>query len=362
MKQRQSVRLALLSLTFASVLLSGCGDKVLDFRNAQINNGKVYAGDSNTPFSGKLTNVPANSILRSQQAVQQLASFVGNLGNAAPYGGAVPYSICDASIHDGEPDGEIVCKPEQSDTIIVTGKFSDGVVDGPYTVYDKTGNNKTIEATFRNGALDGKVKVYGLRIGKPIVTATWDAGALNGEEEAFDETTGNRVLHATLVNGKYDGEFTRYAPDGKQVIYKADFVQGQHEGNEEAFDPQTGKMTGQAHYANGKLDGVVRHWNPDGSLLDEKTYENGVDVAAAKAASDAAAAADEKRQHEPQDIEACVNKRRDEVTQKNGGFAPPAAEMTWREDCTREIDAAIIDTARNVSPQPTTTNPVSVNQ
>lgn len=65
-------------------------------------------------------------------------------------------------------------------------------------------------------------------------------------------------------------------------------------------------MTGQAHYGNGKPDGVVRHWNADGSLRDEKSYENGIDVAAAKAASDAAAAADEKRQHEPQDIEACV--------------------------------------------------------
>ncbi|WP_321920289.1 toxin-antitoxin system YwqK family antitoxin [Paraburkholderia tropica] len=355
MKLRISTSCVALAAITSSLLVAACGDKVLDFRNAQINNGKVYAGDSNTPFSGKLTSIPANSILRSQQGVQRLASFVGDLGNAAPYGGAVPYSICDASIHDGEPDGEIVCKPEQSDTVIVTGKFSDGVVDGPYTVYDKTGNTRTIEATFRNGALEGKVKVYSSQTGKPIVTTTWDAGVLNGDEEAFDETTGNRVLHATLVNGKYDGAFTRYAPDGKQIIYQANFAQGQHDGDEETFDPQSGKMTGQAHYANGKLDGVVRHWNADGSLLDEKTYANGVDVAAAKAASDAAAAADEKRQHEPQDIEACVNKRREEVTQKNGGFAPPAAEMTWREDCTSEIDAAIIDTARNASPQPAPT-------
>jgi hypothetical protein len=46
---------------------------------------------------------------------------------------------------------------------------------------------------------------------------------------------------------------------------------------------------------------------------------------------------------------------------KNGGFAPSAAEMTWREDCTREIDAAIIDTERDVSSQPTTTNSAPAN-
>jgi hypothetical protein len=362
MKQRQSIRLALLPLAFASVLLSGCGDKMLDFRNAQINNGKVYAGDANTPFSGKLTNIPSNSILTSQQGVQRLASFVGDLGNVAPYGGAVPYSVCDVSIHDGAPDGEVICKPEQSETAIVKGKFTNGVVDGPYTVYDKTSNNKTIEATFRNGTLDGKVTVYSLKTEKAVVTANWDAGVLNGEEEAFDEATGNRVLHATFVNGKYGSELTRYAPDGKQIIYKANFVQGQHEGNEESFDPQTGKMTGQTHYANGKLDGVVRHWNADGSLLDEKTYQNGVDVAAGKAASDAAAAAEKMRQHEPQDIEACVNKTREEVTQKNGGFAPPMAMAEWTDDCTNEIEAKIKDIAMGIPSQPVATNSPPANQ
>jgi antitoxin component YwqK of YwqJK toxin-antitoxin module len=64
--------------------------------------------------------------------------------------------------------------------------------------------------------------------------------------------------------------------------------------DEETFDPQTGSETGEARYANDKLDGVVRHCNADGSLLDEKTYETGIGVATAKAASEAAAAADEK--------------------------------------------------------------------
>ena len=101
----------------------------------------------------------------------------------------------------------------------------------------------------------------------------------------------------------------------------------------------------------------MRHWNADGSPLDEKTYENGVDVAAAKAASEAAAAAEAKLQREPQDIEACVSKRREEVTQRNGGFAPPAAEMTWRDECKRELDAAIADVKANVSPQPAPSQP-----
>lgn len=57
-----------------------------------------------------------------------------------------------------------------------------------------------------------------------------------------------------------------------------------------------------------------------------------------------------------------LSKRRDEITQKNGGFAPPAAEMTWRDECKRGINAAIIDTARNVSPQVNPIHPANTNQ
>ena len=53
--RRQVAALAATSL--ATVLLAGCKSDVLDYRNVQIVNGKVYAGDANTPFSGKVTNV-----------------------------------------------------------------------------------------------------------------------------------------------------------------------------------------------------------------------------------------------------------------------------------------------------------------
>lgn len=356
-------RSALLAAAFATALaLSACGDKVLDFRNVQINNGKVYAGDSNTPFSGEVTDVPAGTIFGSQQGYGKLLNAVNAARPGTTLGDMGMSSVCDAQARDGLLSGKVSCKTAQSDTTRIEANFADGVLDGSFTVHDQTGNNTFVELSFKQGMPDGKMKIYSPATGKLAHTATWDAGVINGEEEGFDETTGNRVLHATLVNGRYDGDFTRYAPDGKQVIYKADFAQGQHEGDEETFDPQTGKMTGHAHYTNGKLDGVLRHWNADGSLLDEKTYQNGVDVAAEKAASDAAAAAEKMRQHEPQDIEACVNKTREEVTQKNGGFAPPMAMAEWTDDCTNEIDAKIKDIAMGIPSQPVATNSPPANQ
>lgn len=349
---------ALLATTLASTLiLAGCGDKTLDYRNAEINNGKVYAGDANTPFSGKVTNVPAGTIFGSQRGFGKLLNTVNQARPATTLGDIGVTSLCDAKASEGVLNGKTVCKTAQSDTVRIEANFSGGVLDGSFVAHDQAGSNTFVDLSFKGGQPDGKMKIYSPKTGKLVHSAVWDAGVLNGDEEGYDETTGNRVLRATLANGKYQGEFDRYATDGKQVIYRASFVDGQLDGDEESFDPQTGQMTGQAHYTNGKLNGIARAWDANGKLIAEKTYENGVDVAAAKASAEAAAAAEAKRQREPQDIENCVSKRREEVTQKNGGFAPLAAEMTWYEDCKREIDGAIADIKANVSPQPVTSQP-----
>ncbi|WP_369050900.1 toxin-antitoxin system YwqK family antitoxin [Burkholderia gladioli] len=349
---------AVLTATFATTLaLTGCGDKTLDFRNAEINNGKVYAGNANSPFSGKVTNLPAGTVFGSQRGFGKLLNTVNHARQSTTLGDMGMTSLCDAEASDGVLNGKTVCKTAQSDTVRIEANFSGGVLDGSFVVHDQTGSNTFVAQSFKGGEPDGKMKLYSPTTGKLVHTATWEAGVLDGEEEGYDETTGNRVLHATLANGKYQGEFARYAPDGKRVVYRANFADGQLDGNEESFDPQTSQMIGQAHYVNGKLNGVARTWEATGKLIAEKTYEDGVDVAAAKAEAQATAAADEKRQHEPQDIEACVSKKREEVTQKNGGFAPPVAEMAWRDDCKREIDGAIADIKANVSTQPAPSQP-----
>lgn len=356
---------AVLAATLATTLaLTGCGDRTLDFRNAEINNGKVYARNANSPFSGKVTNVPAGTVFGSQRGFAKLLNTVNHARQSTTLGDMGMTSLCDAEASDGVLNGKAVCKTAQSDTVRIEANFTGGSLDGSFVVREQTGSNTFVAQSFKGGEPNGKMKLYSPTTGKLIHTATWEAGVLSGEEEGFDEATGNRVLHAALADGKYQGEFTRYAPNGKQVVYRANFVDGQLDGNEESFDPQTGQMTGQAHHTNGKLNGIARAWDANGKLISEKTYENGVDVAAAKASADAATAADAKRQREPLDIEACVSKRREEATQKNGGFAPPAVEMTWRDECKRELDAAIADIKANVSTspapsQPTTSAPAS---
>jgi hypothetical protein len=46
----------------AVLLLSGCWGKTLDFRNAEIVHGKIYASGANSPFSGQVTNINLSQI------------------------------------------------------------------------------------------------------------------------------------------------------------------------------------------------------------------------------------------------------------------------------------------------------------
>lgn len=276
------MRTAILPLTLAPILLSACSDKVLDFRNAQINNGAVYAGNSNTPFSGSLTNVPAKTFLVTNPGYTKLMSVVFKVVQASIMrDDAGMLSICDVHADDGVIDGKAVCKKEKSDTIRIEAKYSGGVLDGSFSLHDETGKNIVVEASFNKGEPDGRMKIYNPASGKLIHTVTWSAGVLDGEEEGFDVETGNRILHATFVKGAYDGDFTQYASDGKTLIFKGNYSRGQLNGEVSRFDPKTG-IREVTHFANGKLNGVAQAWDASGKLLGEKTYEDGVDVAAQK--------------------------------------------------------------------------------
>ncbi|MGF6635078.1 hypothetical protein [Paraburkholderia sp. MM6662-R1] len=89
----------LLVATLATALvLASCGEKTLDYRNAQINNGKVYAGDANRAFSGTLTNVSAGQVLAAQNGFGKLMSVVNYDLPKATVGAMGLSSICDVHV------------------------------------------------------------------------------------------------------------------------------------------------------------------------------------------------------------------------------------------------------------------------
>ncbi len=315
--------------------LAGCKGEVLDYRNAQMVNGKVYASGANEPFSGKLTNVPSAVILSPQQGFRtairtmektQPALTLDYISAAGidyfPTDARIPSAAyCDAHISNGYLDGKAICKAANSDHTLIAMSFTSGQLDGELDSYAQDDSSHLFaKVTFRNGIADGRMEVYSPTTHRLMHTLTWTNGVLNGEEEGFDETTGNRVLHGTLVNGLYDGEFVRYAPDGTQVTYQAKFVNGRLNGIEEAYDPHTGRLTGHAEYASGVLNGIVKRWNADGRLVYEKEYQNGQPV-------------------DNEAVAACVNQR-DLQHQSQEGEDITALLNEWEAQCREEPHAA----------------------
>ncbi|CAJ3150854.1 lipoprotein [Burkholderia pseudomallei] len=299
---------AALAALVVAALLAGCKSDVLDYRNAQMVNGKVYDGNANEPFSGKLTNVPDRALLIEQAGFQltgKLASialagsvpaaesnaqsFLGRSGAETLLSGAV----CDVQVNGGVTDGPAVCKAPQSEVVRIETSFKHGALDGSFKVSGGQGNGPLLEATFDNGQPNGLEKVYSRGTHKLIHTFPWDKGVASGTEEAFDPNTGALVKRATFVNGKYEGEVVHYAPDGKQVTIRAAYV-------------------------NGKLNGPYKEWDPSGALIADKTYSNDVVVGA-----------------DGSDVGSCVNEWDDAYRTVPGhpAFPTPELKQQWEASC-----------------------------
>ncbi|VVE89874.1 toxin-antitoxin system YwqK family antitoxin [Pandoraea bronchicola] len=289
MKQTNRTLLARISV-LSLLALAACAGQELDFRNALIVNGKVYAEGANKPFSGKLTNVPNGAILDNlasfakfsnaiRTTLPQLAVNPARAASLAYFYNGARETVgvyCDAEVSDGLLDGPATCSTANSGNMLITMKFSSGKLDGKLTSYAPGGNKQIIsEVAFVDGQPDGTQEIFSPSTKKRIHVIHWDKGVLTGAEEGFDENTGSRILEATYVNGQLDGPLTRYAPSGDQVIMKATFAGGKQVGTQEGFDPQTGRLISRAEFVDGKVQGIARRWDNSGKLVFENEYRDG---------------------------------------------------------------------------------------
>lgn len=265
----------LIGIAVATAALAGCG-KVLDYRNAQINNGSIYDGNANEPFSGKVTNAPYGQVFADTDGLGKVQRAFMTTVKAPD---AINYqAVCDLNAHDGVRDGAIVCKYPNTDTAEIKAAFKNGQLDGDYKLYATDGSTVLNSVSFVGGQPDGKQEIYSPRNHKLVHVVHWSKGILDGEEDGFDEGTGNRTLVANWSDGKRDGEYTEYAPDGKQVTRHVKFVQGAQDGEDEWFYADSGKPRQYAKYVNGQPVGTAKAWDPDGRVVFERDYENGAKV------------------------------------------------------------------------------------
>lgn len=234
---RATANLSLGGLAVMCLLaLVGC-TRTLDFRNAEISEGKIYSRGENSGFSGKLTNVPIGKIpvasikplLDLLTTVTKDESFRGIfLANAigSILGNTDAGPRCDVSAKNGRLHGEAVCSVSDAPFLSLT--YAEGVIDGPVVFLKPSEKGaKVAEATFNDGLMTGASQVFDAKTGKTLHTVSWTKGLATGPEQMFD-SAGNLTFKATFVDGKYEGEVVQYGPGGAVVAkstYRAGVLQ-----------------------------------------------------------------------------------------------------------------------------------------
>lgn len=219
--------LALCTFAAGALLLTACGSRTLDYRNAEIVNGKVYAKEANSPFSGKLTNAPSNVLFVRQEGYQKLFGQAGILMMGL-YGTSL---VCDAKVDDGVLDGDVACKRAGTNVLLMKAHFDQGAMAGEFVMYNESGEKPTIEAGFKNGKLDGEVKGYAPDTGKLVSRLSLKDGLNEGRFQQWDPKTGNLVVEANYHKGIQDGSYVKNDADGN-VLATGSFADGKFTGVE----------------------------------------------------------------------------------------------------------------------------------
>ena len=290
-QSRRAVRLGI-AVALAAILMSlaACG-KSLDFRNAEISNGKVFKAGANQPFSGKLSDVPDSRILLGHPGWGRALNFLGK-GALAGSGAGVIGSLCTASVDEGYIDGKVQCKLPRSEAPMYEFRLTKGKLDGDFRLYDGSDAKEVVvEARFVQGQLDGKHRIFDPRSHKLRYEATYEDGAIAGEEAEYDATTAARVTFRTYKKGQLEGEAREFAPDGTTLVFRGAYAGGKRHGLHEKFDAKSGRKLAEDGYANGERHGPSRLWASDGSLIDARHFENGFPVASPVGAAAGAGAA-----------------------------------------------------------------------
>jgi antitoxin component YwqK of YwqJK toxin-antitoxin module len=280
-------RILLASMTAATLIaLTGCSNRVLDYRNAEITDGLIYATGANEPFTGTVTHLPDSFLLGDDDGyVKFMREAGGGRYAGAPFMLPVmtndsPAFLCDVAVQNGYVDGKAACHLPRVDAKLIEAHFSKGRLSGAFVYFapDKPGR-KLAQGSFNGGQPDGTQKIYSLATGQLIEIVNWSSGTYNGDFSRYNAANGKVVLEGAIDDGKRDGVWKQYTSDGKQLIAKMRYQEGKYTGVAEGFDAETGKRTALVDkWVDGQINGERKTWDKNGILLTDEVYVDGKQV------------------------------------------------------------------------------------
>ncbi len=255
-------------ITTVTLALGGCGDEVLDWRNAEVSSNKVFAGNANKPFSGKVTNVPYSKILSGQRGYNTLMGQGGAIVTAL-HGTAL---LCDIAVDDGVLDGSFACRQGQSKKAQMEGTFKSGGLSGKFTIRDAKNDQVVTEASFEDGALDGTLVRWDGGTGKKVLEQAISRNVAHGKYKSWDKETGKLVLEGHFVEGKPDGEWRKFDADGNE-LERSNYSNGVLNGKSQKSDAK-GKSLENGTYTQNVFTGTRLHQiSTSGVVIDEVTVQ-----------------------------------------------------------------------------------------
>ncbi|WCE10978.1 toxin-antitoxin system YwqK family antitoxin [Pseudomonas sp. JBR1] len=222
----------------ASVLLASCSDKTLDFRNAEIANGLIYAKGTNDPLTGSLTNFPQSFLRPTHDLNGILTGLFGSLDRLKRQDESIRLIqlVCNGETKSGQLNGETNCYEPGTKNLRYQAHYNAGQLDGDLTIWGKH-QNPLAKATFKNDRPDGTLQFYGPGTGKLILQTQSRNGMIDGLDQRWDEGTGQLIYQAKAVNGHYVGIAEPWDPNGTKTL-KAPYRSGTINGVVRACHPQ----------------------------------------------------------------------------------------------------------------------------
>ncbi|TSD55201.1 hypothetical protein FFI97_028115 [Variovorax sp. KBS0712] len=353
MKQILKALLAPSMAVAAAVLLAACGPTTMEFRNAEIVQGKFYRQGADKPFSGKIDNVPSHTILIRKEFEVVSALPTNVLDKAAPgIQHNVMGQVCEVRVDKGVLDGTTTCTTGAGKFQAYEMTFDQGVLTGEFKFYFPGTNKPKAVVRTDHGVLDGRSVVYGPESGREVLNVTFKQGKLAQTEEIFDDQSGKLVRRIPVEDGAITGEIVEYVKHGSQLYYRSHVQMGVKHGLEEQYVHESGVLEYRQNWVMGQLDGDVLRSKRDPKT--ERTvneqyvaqrYANGKVIYAADPSDgylpDLERIAEDARQEK---VRACVKERRDKLAQEGRDFLNDTAIDQLSAECYHAVVAATSST------------------
>ncbi|MEB2548817.1 DUF4087 domain-containing protein [Burkholderia gladioli] len=264
--------------------LTACSHHILDYRNAQIVDGKIYAVDANEPFTGKATHVPYGVVFNSQDGMDRMLSTL-----ETGRGLGLALTLCEVTLKDGTLSGDASCTTAESDTVRLSTSFDDGALSGEMKIYSTDGKIVIVSAGFKHGQPDGQEEQILSATGKTIRSVHWDAGKLDGESKVWDPQTGELTIDANYSEGVLNGDYYNRTgrPGQEPFITKGTYENGKFTGTKTtpypddvyAYDIRT-----EVKYADDVVQNQddIDHMNQFGHQVSDCVHQSAYPIAQAK--------------------------------------------------------------------------------